>query len=138
MFYNRNFLRGQSGIELIILIGFFTFFFLFFLFVVNANTSDERWENVNILTQEIALQIQQEIGLAAGSISGYSRQFELPLRIADIQYSAEIIDNSVVYVYTADGQHSLSLPVSYVVGDVVVGANFIRNIGGVVYLNADP
>ena len=137
MFRNlNNFKRGQSGIELIILVGFFAFFFLIFMLVIHQNTSDKRWENRNLLTQEVALQIQQEIALAAESLSGYSRQFDLPLKISGVSYSADIIDNTVIYVHTDDGFHALSLPVFNVTGSVIVGGtNRIRNSDGTVYLN---
>ena len=131
----KFFERGQSGIELIILIGFFAFFFLIFLLVIHQNTNDERWENRNLLTQEVALQIQQEIGLAAESSSGYYRQFSLPPKISGVSYSAEIIENTVVYVHTDDGLHALSLSVFNVTGTAIIGDNEIRNINGTVYLN---
>ena len=127
--------RGQSGIELIILVGFFAFFFLVFLLVIHQNTNDKRWENRNFFTQEIALQIQQEIALASESSSGYSRQFDLPLKISGVDYSADILEGNVIYVYTADGLHALSLPVANVTGSVVIGSNLIKNIDGSVYLN---
>ncbi len=128
--------RAQSGIELIILVGFFAFFFLILLLVIHENTNEERWENRNLFTQEVALDIQQEIALAAGSSSGYSRQFTLPSKISGVSYSAEIIDNTVIYVHTDDGFHALSLPVFNVTGSVIVGGtNRIRNSDGTVYLN---
>ena len=105
------------------------------MLVIHQNTNDKRWENRNLFTQEVALQIQQEIALAAGSSSGYSRQFDLPLKISGVPYSAEIVENTVVYVHTDDGLHALSLPVANVIGAVIIGTNVIKNVGGAVYLN---
>ncbi len=132
---NSFFARAQSAIELIILVGFLAFFFLIFLFAIHMSTADERWENRNLLTQELALEIQQEVNLAAESLSGYSRQFTLPERISGLTYDVEIVENTVVYVHTDDEQHALSLPVSYVDGLLVIGTNTIKNIDGAVYLN---
>ncbi|MEK6847189.1 MAG: hypothetical protein AABY16_03420 [Nanoarchaeota archaeon] len=131
----KIYVKAQSAVEFIILVGFIAFFFLIFLFVIQANTADERWDNRNMLTQELALEIQQEISLAAGSSSGYSRQFTLPVKISGLAYTAEIVENTVVYVHTDNGEHALSLPVSYVNGNLVLGVNTIKNIGGAVYLN---
>ncbi len=127
---------GQSAIELIILVGFMAFFFLIFLLVIHTNTAGERWENRNILTQELALEIQQEISLASESFSGYVRQFNLPTKISGLTYTAEILENTTVYVHTDNGEHALSLPISLVNGDLVIGMNTIKNIDGAVYLNS--
>ena len=131
----KFFVRAQSAVEFVILVGFLAFFFLIFLLVIQSSTADERWENRNALTQELALEIQQEIGLAAGSSSGYVRQFNLPVKISGLTYTAEIVENTIVYVHTDNGEHALSLPVSYVNGNLVIGVNTIKNIDGVVYLN---
>src|SRR3989338_11520334 len=94
---HRNLSRGQSGIELIIVVGFFAFSFLIFLLVIHRNTADERFENRNILVQEVALQIQQEINLAMNSANGYSRQFVLPMTISGVSYTVDIVDGDTVY-----------------------------------------
>ncbi len=127
---------AQSAIELVILIGFMAFFFLIFLLVIHTNTASERWENRNTLTQELALEIQQEISLASQSFSGYVRQFNLPTKISGLTYVAEILENTVIYVHTNNGEHALSLPVSQVSGEIVIGMNTIKNIDGFVYLNS--
>ncbi len=127
---------AQSAVELIILVGFMAFFFLIFLLVIHTNTAGERWENRNTLTQELALEIQQEISLASESFSGYVRQFNLPTKISGLTYAAEILENTIVYVHTDNGEHALSLPVFPVNGGLVIGTNTIKNIDGHVYLNS--
>lgn len=135
MYQKPNSEMGQSAIELIILVGFLAFFFLIFLFIIQESTAAERWENRNILTQELALQIQQEIALAAQSSSGYSRYFFLPSKVSGLTYAVTIIDMTSLYVRTDNGDHALSLPVFNVTGSVVIGENLIKNIDGSVYLN---
>ena len=44
MLPDRMFLRGQSAIELIIVVGFFAFVFLIFLSVIHQNTALQRLE----------------------------------------------------------------------------------------------
>ena len=131
----KYFFRGQSGIELIIVVGFFAFSFLIFLLVLHQNTVYEREENRNTLAQDVALQIQQEIGLATESIDGYSRQFNLPLTISGASYIVTLVDGDTVYIRTDDGKHALSLSVANVTGSVIIGTNYISKVDGVVILN---
>ncbi|MEK6792627.1 MAG: hypothetical protein AABX96_01130 [Nanoarchaeota archaeon] len=132
---DKFFLKGQSGIELIIVVGFFAFSFLIFLLVLHQNTASERFENRNTLVQEVALQVQQEINLAVSSADGYSRQFVLSATISGVSYTIDIIDGDTVYIRTDDEKHALSLPVEEVMGDVIIGANYISKVNGVVILN---
>lgn len=135
MFLNNVFLKGQSAIELIIIVGFFAFSFLIFLLIIHFNVAFEREENRNTLLQETALQVQQEINLATGSIDGYSRQFVLPSKIAGLSYTINIVDGETVYIRTDNGVHALSLPVVNVTGNILIGVNSISKINGTVYLN---
>jgi len=127
--------KGQSAIELIIVVGFFAFAFLIFLLIIHQSTASQRYENRNTLVQDVALQIQQEISLATNSINGYSRQFILPPNIAGVYYEATIIDGTAIYIYSNDGKHALSLPVSNVTGEVIIGTNTILKINNSVLLN---
>src|SRR3989344_34537 len=132
---HRTLSRGQSGIELIIVVGFFAFSFLIFLLVIHRNTADERFENRNILVQEVALQIQQEINLAMNSANGYSRQFVLPMTISGVSYTVDIVDGDTVYIKTDDEKHALSLPTAEVTGEIIIGVNYISKVDDVVRLN---
>ena len=131
----KFFSKGQSGIELIIVVGFFAFSFLIFLLVIHRNTGFEREANRNTLVQEVALQIQQEINLAASSVNGYSRQFVLPRTISGVSYSVDLLDGDTVYIKTDDGKHALSLSTAEVIGDIIIGANYISKLNDVVRLN---
>src|SRR3989338_1440278 len=135
MLPDRMFLRGQSSIELIIVVGFFAFVFLIFLSVIHQNTASQRLEQRNILIVDVALQVQQEINLATNSINGYSRQFVLPSTIAGLSYQASIIDKNTIYIHTDDEKHALSLPVANVTGEIIIGVNSISRINNSVFLN---
>jgi len=132
---DKYFLKGQSGIELIVVVGFFAFSFLIFLLILHQNTAYEREANRNTLVQETALQVQQEIHLAVSSPDGYSRQFVLPATISGVHYTISIIDGDTVYIRTDEGKHALSLPVEEVTGDFIAGINYISKVNGTVILN---
>lgn len=129
--------KAQSSIEFIILIGVIAFIFLTFLFVLNMNLSDEHEENRTLFVKEIALAVQNEITLATNSIDGYRREFQIPINLFGLDYTAEIVAD-LVYIHTTDGRYALSLPVSEVSGTLQTGINVITKKEGVVYLNANP
>ncbi len=129
--------KAQSSIEFIILIGVMTFIFLMFLFVLKMNLSDEHEDNRNLFIKEIAVTIQNEISLATNSIEGYHREFQIPINLFGVDYTAEIVAG-LVYIHTNDGRYALSLPVSEVTGALQIGVNVITKKEGVVYLNVNP
>ena len=125
---------GQGAIEFIILVGFIFFIFVAFLFAIRTNIADKTRESVDLEVKEIALIVQDEIVLAAGSSEGYYRNFELPEKVANRHYDVSIVNN-LVYVNTTDGRHALSLSVLNVTGQPLKGNNFIRKVNGNIYLN---
>ncbi len=126
--------RGQSAIELLILVTAVVFFVALFLLGVRVNIDDRVREQTDIVLLDVASTVRDEIALAAGSTDGYFREFELPLTILGKEYEINIT-GSFVYARTVDGQHALSLPVASATGDVVIGTNVIQNVGGEVILN---
>lgn len=126
--------KSQAGVEFIILIGTILFFFIAFFYVIQQSKTDEVYENRNNILRDVALIVQDEIGFATGSSDGYSRTFILPTKIGPLEYEISIVDKSV-YVRTTNGKHAISLPVSDVTGDILVGENTIRKEDGEVILN---
>ena len=126
--------RGQSALEFAILIGAVLFFVAGFIFAVQNNISDRNRERRQILIEEIASLIQDEINLASVSSDGYYREFTLPGKALNQEYDM-MIDGSVLYIELPDGGYGLSIPVSNVIGQPAPGTNIIKKIDGVVYLN---
>jgi len=129
--------RAQSAIEFIILVGAVLFFFLVFLFVVQGSISGRVVENHNFALKEIALTVQDEINLAADASDGYYREFEIPIKVVNLDYQISVAEE-VVYVKTDDDKYAISLPIHDVDGQVNLGLNFIRKESEVIYLNVDP
>jgi hypothetical protein len=126
--------NGQSAIEFIILVGAALFFLAAFLLVVQLQLSDRSKAQKDVVLNEIAFQVQDELVLASEASDGYSRTFVLSETIIGLQYDIDI-DGSVVYVRTQNGAHALTLPVVNVTGNVLKGVNLVRNVGGEVFLN---
>jgi hypothetical protein len=126
--------KGQSAIEFLIIVGVASFMFLIFLIAIQNNISDETDKNRNFILKEIALTVQHEIKLAYSSVDGYRREFELPLKITNLDYEIDFI-HDFVYVRTTDLKYALSLPVEDVGGDIYKGENVITRNDGFVYLN---
>lgn len=130
---NFNF-KGQSAIEFVILVMAILFLFVGFLYFIQGKVYDTQNEAVTVAVKEIAITVRDEINLAHGSADGYSRQFFLPLNLNGFDYEAQILEDSI-YVRTIDGKHAVALPISSVIGDVLIGTNSIYRINGTVYLN---
>lgn len=126
--------RGQSAIEFVILIMAVLFLFVGLLYFIQGKIADSQNQAVSVAVNEIALTIQDEINLAHGSANGYSRPFFLPLNLNGFEYEAEILEDSV-YVRTVNGKHAVALPISEVIGDVLIGDNLVYKINGTVFLN---
>ena len=126
--------NAQGSIEFMLLVGTTLFFFTIFFLGVQESISDKLKEEKRIITQDIALQVKDEIDLAFKSSDGYYRKFDIPNKIKELDYEVSIIE-SLVYVKTDDNKHAVALPVSNITGQPIIGTNIIQKKGGIVYLN---
>ena len=124
--------RGQSAVEFAIVFGFVLFSFIVFFAVIQGNQSEKNKEKERIIIQNIALDVQDEINLAAESSEGYARQFKTPLNILGKDYEINITDN---YIQVKMGKHAIAYKVFQVTGLIQKGPNNIKKENGIVYLN---
>ncbi|MFQ5531755.1 MAG: hypothetical protein ACE5ES_04025 [Candidatus Nanoarchaeia archaeon] len=124
--------RGQGAIEFVTLFGFLMFFFVVFFGIIQNNMNDRNFEKREVIAQNIALGVQEELSLAAEASEGYSRDFEVPLNLLGKDYNIEIIDNSI---FISTDNIGISYKIIVVQGQIQKGTNTIRKNGGVVYLN---
>ena len=89
----------------------------------------------NIEVREIALAVQEEINFASATTDGYYRKFELPQKVANMEYEINI-SNGQVYIRTQDGKFALALQVLNVTGEIKKGTNIIRKENERVFLNS--
>ena len=129
--------RGQSALEFAILIGAVLFFVAGFIFAVQNNISDRNRERRQILIEEIASLIQDEINLASVSSDGYYREFTLPGKVLGLDYIATL-DSRTVYVHTVNELYTTVLPIQSVVGDIEVGGvNMVSKVEDNICLNSE-
>lgn len=128
--------NAQSTIEFVILFAALLFFFVSFFAVIQMNMAKKNLEKERIMAQNIVLDIQNEINIAAESSEGYYREFEIPNNILGKDYEVDIIENRI---YVTMGEN---VGVSYKVSKIsnqskalIKGKNIIEKKGGEVHLN---
>lgn len=125
---------GQSSLEFVILCAAVLMFFLLFLAAISEQQGARAFEQREFLVKDTALQVQQELVLAANARDGYERTFELPHELLNHAYTVTLAGN-LVQVQTVDGKHSLALAVPTVNGTIVVGKNMVRKINGTIVVS---
>jgi uncharacterized protein YpmB len=124
--------RGQGIIEFVVLFGVALLFFVVIMASIQEKQSQRNKEKERIIVQNIALDVQDEINLAAGSSDGYRRNFQIPANILGKDYEIEITQGYVVA--KLDG-YIVDYEVFNVTGLIIEGDNLIRKENGIVYLN---
>ena len=127
--------KAQSAIEFIILVGAVMFFFVAFMIAIQGNIGQKLIENRNFAIQEVALNVQNELNLAAKASDGYVREFEVPLKAAGLDYDI-VINEDVVYINSTSGKYAAAFPVAVVTGNLQKGTNIIKKENGEVLLNS--
>ena len=89
-------------------------------------------EKEQIIVQNVALNVQDEISLASGSTDGYSRSFSIPQEILGENYDITVANG---YVNVSLKKFAVFYKVAEVQGSIQKGNNFIKKENGAVYLN---
>lgn len=126
--------KSQGALEFLGLTMALIFLFVLLFISVNENLGDKIEKKHNLEIQEIAYTIQDEINLASKSSDGYIREFKVPDKVDEKDYSADIIAD-MVYVKSSDNKNAIALPVPSISGNIVKGDNIIKKQNGVIYLN---
>ena len=125
-------LKGQAGMEFMLLTGIVLLMFTVMLGVVADKTSEINRNKNIIAAEDYVTTVQKEINLAARVLDGYSREFYIPQRINKQEYNISIIGDEVV-INTARQDFWRTVPP--VVGNITKGFNTINKTNGVIYLN---
>jgi len=124
--------KSQSAIEFIFLFSALLLFFSVFFLVIQEQNAEKILEQQNSLLKITAYDIQEEIALAFKSSEGYSREFIVPDKLGNSDYSIQITERMV---YANDSRNAVALPVQEVDGNLVKGVNLIKKENGRVVLN---
>jgi len=82
--------------------------------------------------QDLVDKVQKEIAIASRVLDGYQRQFTLPSRLGNKEYTIRIIGKEVI---ASTDKQDFWRPIPSVVGNVTKGQNNIKRQNGTVYLN---
>ena len=129
MMYNN---KAQGAVEFIIILGSVLFFFLVFFAAIQSNVSEKNLEKEKVISQNIALDVQDEINLAAESSEGYYREFSVPENVLGKDYEINITEN---FVYVKMGKISVSYKIANITGNIQKGVNIIEKQNGEILLN---
>jgi hypothetical protein len=127
--------RAQSAIEFVLLVGAVLIFTLGLMWTFRQEVTEKNMERRNFLIQEFVLELQNELNIAGGASDGYMREFEIPSRLANKDFSINLYEG-FIYINTTDGRNSLAVPAYNATGQFVVGGkNVIRKVSGIVRVN---
>lgn len=130
--------KAQAAIEFLVITGFALFFFATFLITIQASTSEKTQEKQTLLVKNLAKSIQDELTLAQEASNGYQRTFTLPEKLGSLEYTAQVIEQSV-YITAQDEKYAISLPAPQIQGQLnKPGDNTIKKINSTIYLNENP
>lgn len=124
--------RGQGAIEFVVIFGALLAFFIIFFSIVQLNIADKNEDKERVIAQSVALDIQNEINIAAEASEGYIREFSIPQSILGKDYDVNILQGRMHF--DMEG-YSTSYQVSNVTGSLIKGNNIIRKKNGEVTLN---
>jgi len=125
--------KAQGSVEFMIIFGGILFFFITFFAIIQNNIQDKNEDKERIILQSIALDVKDEINLAAESSEGYFREFQVPRNILGNNYEINITNN---FVYVLTEKYGFAYQAFEVNGLIKKGTNNITKQNGIVYLNS--
>jgi len=99
-------IKSQVAVEFLIFVGMGFLIVILFTAMVAKQTKEVYDVKEDILVKDLALKVQSEFNLAATVEEGYTREFEVPKKLDNINYTIFIINDKLIVesknsVYTA-------------------------------------
>ena len=127
--------KSQVALEFLIFSGI-AFILVIVLTAISANQIKGLFNyKEDILVKDLALKVQGELNLAAMVEDGYTREFEVPDKLDNIDYSIFIV-NGTLFVQSKNSLYIVSIP--SIIGNISIGTNVINKIEGVIYIKSIP
>lgn len=82
----------------------------------------------------IVMDVEKEIFLATKVVSGYTREFEIPLKINNVDYDISLNGENIILTY---GNMDIMGNIPNITGEIVKGKNVIKNNNGNICLNVE-
>lgn len=125
--------KSQVMAEFILFIGIGLAVTIIFVAALGQNQNLKKVRDFFIVN-DVALQIQDEIGITSDLEDGYTRQFTLPTNILNKDYNINISNYSLI-VWTNTSLYSARILNVTITGKMNKGLNTIKKTNGVVYVN---
>lgn len=125
--------RGQIALEFVMVMGVAVMIMMLFLVASGNEISNIQNDKVRTELKDVLFRTQNEINLASEALPGYERQFENPDKLSGTPYT---INSSQTEMTGQAGEYQFLLVTPEVIGSGKTGYNLIRNVNGIVCLNA--
>ncbi|MBW6451690.1 MAG: hypothetical protein K0B02_03080 [DPANN group archaeon] len=133
-------LKGQSGMEFIMLLVFAIGLFLVFYYNI-SHTNKIAYENkINIIARQISDKAAYEINIAAAQGDGYYKEFYLKNTIYDKTYNISIINNYIFVTWEPIPLNPTSMTsriiTTNIIGNLSANWNYVENSKGIITVGA--
>ena len=130
----RKQIKGQSGLELVMLTTFLLLVFSTTYIVFIQKDINTVTEKINRLSKKTTNDVAFEIRVALSEGNGYEKNFTLPNSFVGTPYIVNIT-NYMVYININDRSFISYIPTKNITGSIVPGKNILYNSGGKIYAN---
>ncbi|NOR85636.1 hypothetical protein GQ473_05965 [archaeon] len=127
-------IKGQSGLELIVLTTFLLLVFSTTYVVFIQKDINTITEKINRLSKKTTNNVAFEIRVALSEGNGYEKNFTLPNSFVGMPYIVNIT-NYMVYININDRSFISYIPTKNITGYIIPGKNILYNAGGKIYAN---
>ena len=124
--------KAQVSAEFLVMVGIAFAIAISFVLISQGQLRDFRNQREAAELEDLGLKLQKEVLIAASVEEGYSRVFEIPSSLGNVNYSVNL-QNSTLTLESKNAFYLLKVPQS--VGNFTKGTNKINNSGGVIHIN---
>ena len=125
--------KAQVSFEFLILVGMAFLVAIVFTSLALKDLNYFMNQKENEAVKDLALKLQQEVIISSEVEDGYVRNFKIPDRLDNINYSLYVYNSSILVVQSKNGFYLVQTP--KIVGSFAKGDNKINKTGGVIYIN---
>ncbi len=131
----KLYIKSQIALQFIIIISILLFIFIVFLGIISNRNAELNKEELMIQAQDMVNAVQKELVIATTVVDGYSREFHIPSKIGNQNYSIYIGGPTNATLILSFSNNDFTRRIPPITGQPTPGLNRINKAGGVVYLN---
>ena len=130
----RKQIKGQSGLELVVLTTFLLLVFSTTYIVFIQKDINTVTEKINRLSKKTTNDVAFEIRVALSEGNGYEKNFTILNSFIGTPYVVNVT-NYMVYININDRSFISYIPTKNITGYIIPGKNRLYNFGGKIYAN---